>query len=177
MKKFDNYRKNLDVLRRSDQQDLNNEFIISGIIDKFSIQFELGWKVLKELLTYEGINAAKTGSPREIIKQAYQYYPCIEEDVVLDFFKGKKELLLKLRSGMALSLIDCYLLAKLNGKTVRIAKLSKACKDRIESLLSKGYCPVSAEIRFIVAWKKEGDADETPVVLPDIHFQKELSIK
>lgn len=74
MKKFDNYRKNLDVLRRSDQQDLNNEFIISGIIDKFSIQFELGWKVLKELLTYEGINAAKTGSPREIIKQAYQYY-------------------------------------------------------------------------------------------------------
>ena len=84
MKKFDNYRKNLDVLRRSDQQDLNNEFIISGIIDKFSIQFELGWKVLKELLTYEGINAAKTGSPREIIKQAYQYYPCIEEDVWLD---------------------------------------------------------------------------------------------
>ena len=68
MKKFDNYRKNLDVLRRSDQQDLNNEFIISGIIDKFSIQFELGWKVLKELLTYEGIDAAKTGSPREIIK-------------------------------------------------------------------------------------------------------------
>ena len=52
MKKFDNYRKNLDVLRRSDQQNLNNEFIISGIIDKFSIQFELGWKVLKELMTY-----------------------------------------------------------------------------------------------------------------------------
>ena len=62
MKKLDNYRKNLDVLRRSNQQDLNNEFIISGIIDKFSIQFELGWKVLKELLTYEGIDAAKTGS-------------------------------------------------------------------------------------------------------------------
>ena len=59
MKKFDNYRKNLDVLRLSDRQDLSNEFIISGIIDKFSIQFELGWKVLKELLTYEGIDAAK----------------------------------------------------------------------------------------------------------------------
>lgn len=85
MKKFDNYRKNLDVLRRSDQQDLNNEFIISGIIDKFSIQFELGWKVLKELLTYEGIDAAKTGSPREIIKQAYQYYPCIEDNILARF--------------------------------------------------------------------------------------------
>ena len=92
MKKFDNYRKNLDVLRRSDQQDLNNEFIISGIIDKFSIQFELGWKVLKELLTYEGINAAKTGSPREIIKQAYQYYPCIEEDVWLDMLSQRNNM-------------------------------------------------------------------------------------
>ena len=28
MKKFDNYRKNLDVLRLSDRQDLSNEFII-----------------------------------------------------------------------------------------------------------------------------------------------------
>ena len=92
MKKFDNYRKNLDVLRRSDQQDLNNEFIISGIIDKFSVQFELGWKVLKELLTYEGINAAKTGSPREIIKQAYQYYPCIEEDVWLDMLSQRNNM-------------------------------------------------------------------------------------
>ena len=54
MKKFDNYRKNLAVLRRSDQQDLSNEFVISGIIDKFSIQFELGWKILKKLLTYGG---------------------------------------------------------------------------------------------------------------------------
>ena len=44
MKKFDNYRKNLAVLRLSDRQDLGNEFIVSGIIDKFSIQFELGWR-------------------------------------------------------------------------------------------------------------------------------------
>ena len=32
------------------------------------LQFELGWKVLKELLRYEGANQAATGSPREIIK-------------------------------------------------------------------------------------------------------------
>lgn len=58
MKKFDNYRKNLDVLRRSDQQDLNNEFIISGIIDKFSIQFELGWKVLKGKNAIHGMESS-----------------------------------------------------------------------------------------------------------------------
>ena len=52
MKKFDNYRKNLDVLRRSDQQDLNNE----------------------------------------IIKQAYQYYPFIEEDVWLDMLSQRNNM-------------------------------------------------------------------------------------
>lgn len=52
----------------------------------------MGWKVLKELLTYEGIDAAKTGSPREIIKQAYQYYPCIEEDVWLDMLSQRNNM-------------------------------------------------------------------------------------
>ena len=63
MKKFDNYKSNLSVLVQADAQDIKNEFIIGGIIDKFFIQFELAWKVLKELLTYEGIAAAQSGSP------------------------------------------------------------------------------------------------------------------
>ena len=44
------------------------------------------------MLTYEGIDAAKTGSPREIIKQAYQYYPCIEEDVWLDMLSQRNNM-------------------------------------------------------------------------------------
>ena len=42
MKKFDNYKSNLAVLSRAGEQDLTNEFIIGGIIVKFSLQFELG---------------------------------------------------------------------------------------------------------------------------------------
>ena len=84
MKKFENYRNNLRILATAKEQDLSNEFIVGGIIDKFYIQFELGWKVLKELLVYEGVAAAKNGSPREIIKEAYQFYTCIDEDVWLD---------------------------------------------------------------------------------------------
>ena len=37
-----------------------------GIIDKFYIQFELSWKVLKELLILEGVAEAKAGSPKDI---------------------------------------------------------------------------------------------------------------
>ena len=81
MKKFDNYKSNLSVLVQADAQDIKNEFIIGGIIDKFFIQFELAWKVLKELLTYEGIAAAQSGSPREIIKEAYKCFSFIDEQV------------------------------------------------------------------------------------------------
>ena len=58
MKKFDNYKSNLTILSQAHNEDLENEFIISGIIDKFFIQFELAWKVLKELLRYEGNSIA-----------------------------------------------------------------------------------------------------------------------
>lgn len=83
MKKYDNFVSHLKILEKSPEQDLGNEFIISGIIDKFSIQFELGWKVLKELLAYEGISGGRTGSPRGIIKEAYQCFDFLDGEIWL----------------------------------------------------------------------------------------------
>lgn len=71
MKKFDNYKRNLAVLSRAGEQDLSNEFIIGGIIDKFSLQFELGWKVLKELLRYEGVAIVSGGELRAEVLANY----------------------------------------------------------------------------------------------------------
>ena len=92
MKKYDNYCAHLRVLSHAGEQDLENEFIISGIIDKFFIQFELGWKVLKELLLHEGIAAAKSGSPREIIKEAYRYYHSIDEKTWLSMLAQRNNI-------------------------------------------------------------------------------------
>jgi ATP-dependent DNA helicase RecQ len=76
---------------------------------------------------------------------------------------------------MALSLENYFLLAELNGRTVRIAKLSKACRERLDRLRSNGYTPCSAEVRFVVAWKKEDTDEEIPVILSDIHLQKDTT--
>lgn len=92
MKKFDNFVSNLEILQKAEQEDLKNEFIISGIIDKFFIQFELSWKVLKELLRYEGKSAAGSGSPREILKAAYEVYDFIDEDIWLDMLKARNDM-------------------------------------------------------------------------------------
>ncbi len=92
MKKFENYISNLAVLERAYEEDLENEFIISGIIDKFFAQFELGWKVLKELLRYEGKSAAGSGSPREILKAAYQIYDFLAEDIWLAMLRDRNDM-------------------------------------------------------------------------------------
>ena len=52
----------------------------SGIIDKFSLQFELGWKLFKALLLYEGDATAVMGSPRDIIKAAVCYHEFLDEE-------------------------------------------------------------------------------------------------
>lgn len=92
MKKFDNYISNLAVLEKAYGENLENEFIISGIIDKFFVQFELGWKVLKELLRYEGKSIAASGSPREILKSAYQVYDFLSEDIWLSMLKDRNDM-------------------------------------------------------------------------------------
>ena len=92
MKKFDNFQSNLEVLLRARDEDLDNEFISSGIINKFFVQFELGWKVLKELLKFEGRSESNTGSPREIIKAAYSVYDFIDEDVWLSMLSARNNM-------------------------------------------------------------------------------------
>lgn len=70
-------------------QDLANEFVQEGIIGKFSLQFELGWKLLKALLAYEGDAQSATGSPRDIIKAAWRMFDFLDEDIWLNMLRDR----------------------------------------------------------------------------------------
>lgn len=91
MKKYDNYVSALASLREAPQQDLDNEFIQSGIIDKFELQFELGWKLFKALLAYEGDPVSASGSPRDTIKTAFQYYDFMDETLWLRMLRDRND--------------------------------------------------------------------------------------
>lgn len=92
MKKFDNFSSNLNVLKCAEKENLENEFIISGVIDKFILQFELSWKVLKLCLKYEGKGVANSGSPREILKAAYSTYEFLDEKIWLEMLKARNDM-------------------------------------------------------------------------------------
>jgi ATP-dependent DNA helicase RecQ len=98
------------------------------------------------------------------------------KDVVLNYFKDKKETILKLRSSCKLGISDSYLSAEVNGRTVRVVKFSKAFSEKLEHLANKGYEPVSANIAYIVAWQGEEDADESAIILPIVRFKKFSSL-
>lgn len=89
MKKYENYHRTLDVLEHAPEQDLANEFVQGGIIDKFFLQFELGWKLLKALLAYEGAPISASGSPRDIIKASYQYFDFVAEGTWLAMLRDR----------------------------------------------------------------------------------------
>ena len=105
--------------------------------------------------------------PKEIALQL------THRDVVLDFFKDKKEIILRLHSGAPLFVKDCFLYAKIDGRAVKVAKMSKARMAELEKLSARGYRPCGGEVRFVVAWKKEDDTEETAVLLPILHFKKD----
>lgn len=83
MKRFEQYNAALAVLSGASGQDLTNEFIKSGVINKFHIQFELGWKLLKKMLAYEGEGSASSGSPRAVLRSSHRVFDFIDEEVWL----------------------------------------------------------------------------------------------
>lgn len=52
-------------------EEKESEIVIDGALHRFEFTFELAWKSLKDYLEYMGLTE-KTGSPREIIQQAFK---------------------------------------------------------------------------------------------------------
>lgn len=72
MRKLENFCKSLAVLTRADGETARRDEIYRmGLIVRFNLTFELAWKALKEVLLLYGVDAAKTGSPREVLKEGY----------------------------------------------------------------------------------------------------------
>lgn len=73
IRRFESFKNSLDSLAEARQRDLSDSFVLSGTSAKFSITFDLAWKVMKDiLLQYYAITGFVTGSPREVLKQSFR---------------------------------------------------------------------------------------------------------
>ena len=106
--------------------------------------------------------------PSELILQL------THKDVYLDFFKDKKLLILRLKSGMHLAIRGNRLYIRENGKLLPVLQFSSKCNENVKQLIASGYAPYDAVIRFICAWKGKEDIEESAVILADVHFRRNI---
>ena len=121
---------------------------------------------------YVGLTRAKqnlylvTNPPREYVSISIALSM---RDVWLDFFKGRKEIVLRLKSGDSLQYQDGYLL---NNQSINIIALSASGKDKLKAWTDKGYEVTSAKVSYTLAWKPQDSETEYAVCLANVVLSK-----
>ena len=90
-------------------------------------------------------------------------------DVILNFFKGRKDLVLRLRSGDNLQYKDGYLVSE---QEINIAALSASGKEKLKAWTDKGYEVTSAKVSYTLAWKPQDSNIEYAVCLANVILSK-----
>ena len=92
-RRFLSFGKSLDALAEAKTRDLSDSFVLSGTSAKFSITFDLAWKVMKDILVqYYAITGFVAGSPREVLREAYQA-EMISDEAWMEMLKVRNELI------------------------------------------------------------------------------------
>ena len=106
MKKYDNFCRALRNLKEIESRQPPYDTITqTGMVSLFEICFEQSWKAMKELLEYSGYSEHKIGSPRAIIKMAYQAGMIQDEDVWVDALHARNNVAHSYNEAIALSII------------------------------------------------------------------------
>ena len=89
-RKLENFRKAFHNLHDIyDYSEPYSNIGLAGIVSLFEICFELSWKAIKEALELSGVPEGKTGSPKLIIKSAYQAGMIDDEDLWLEALSAR----------------------------------------------------------------------------------------
>lgn len=90
MKKYENFCKALENLKIVRSFEKPYTIVsLAATSSLFTVCFELSWKLIKETLEYHGYFTNKTGSPRLIIKSAYQCGMIDDEECWLDILNTR----------------------------------------------------------------------------------------
>ena len=95
------------------------------------------------------------------------------KDVWLDYFINRQNFISELKSGDALS-INGDICMDTKGNSV--LKFSKHFLRQIENMKAKNYELKSAKVNFVIYWKKEETEQEIKIVLPELYFERIISI-
>lgn len=107
MKKFDNFCNAFRNLKDIyDYHEPYNNVELTGLVGLYEICFEQAWKTMKELLERDGFEQGQTGSPRQILKTAYQAGMIHDEQLWLDALQVRNNVVYAYNQAVALDIIN-----------------------------------------------------------------------
>ncbi|MCQ2529276.1 MAG: nucleotidyltransferase substrate binding protein [Saccharofermentans sp.] len=89
IRRFESFQKSLDSFAGVRNRDITDDFVLSGTVQKFTITFDIAWKVMKDILIQlYGVSDFATGSPRETLKKSMACN-IISEDTWIDMMSDR----------------------------------------------------------------------------------------
>lgn len=106
MKKYDNFCSALTNLQDIyDYEEPYNNVVLTGLVALYEICFEQSWKAIKEVLESNGVAEGRTGSPRQILKAAYQAGIIKDEQLWLDALATRNNVAHAYNQAIALDIV------------------------------------------------------------------------
>ena len=91
-RRYESFCNSLKALQEAKERDLSDSFVLSGTGAKFSITFDLSWKVMKDIIVgYHMVSDFATGSPREVLRKAFEVN-LIHEDIWMEMLKVRNDI-------------------------------------------------------------------------------------
>ena len=106
MKKYENFcRAYKNLAEAMTLEPRYDTVTLIGLVGLFEITFEQAWKMMKALLEYHGYTGSSTGSPRAIIKTAYQAGMVNEEEAWLKALAARNNVTHSYNEEIAMSIV------------------------------------------------------------------------
>ncbi|MCU6695303.1 HI0074 family nucleotidyltransferase substrate-binding subunit [Laedolimicola ammoniilytica] len=107
MKKYEKFYMALDNLKDIyNYREPYDNVILTGLVGLYEICFEQSWKAIKELLDMNGAPEGKTGSPKLILKTAYQMGMIQDEQLWLEALQARNNVAHAYNKAVALDIIN-----------------------------------------------------------------------
>lgn len=91
-RRYESFCNSLKALSEARERDFSDSFVISGTGAKFSITFDLAWKVMKDILIqHYAIIGFVTCSPKDVLREAFKAN-LIDDDDWMEMLKVRNEL-------------------------------------------------------------------------------------
>lgn len=106
MKKYENFCSALNNLKDIyNYHEPYDNVVMTGLVGLYEICFEQAWKLMKDILEQHGYEGAATGSPKLIIKTAYQASMISDEETWLAALQARNNVAHSYNRAVALDIV------------------------------------------------------------------------